>query len=527
MNKKHAKAAFLVGFFLVFCSLISGPSFAGSESPKYGGTFKVAMDAEIPTLDCMISSTDAPFHIGGHIFETLIQYLTADGKLAPELADSWEVSNDNLKFTFKLRKGVRFHNGSELTSEDVLASVERWLKYGGRGGIVRPYFDRLSTPDKYTFEIYLKEPYAPLLSLLGYGNGGPVIIPASIARASGSKVMSPENYIGTGPYKFGKWIQGEYIRLDRWDGYVPRDEPPNGRAGKKIAYLDHLEFHIVTEVAARVNGIGSGQYHYALNLPNDLYVSLVKDPKIRVVKLEPTYWCQIFFNTKEGLCANQGLRQAILATLDMGQILAAAFGDLSVVQGSIFPKSTPWYTTAGLDKYNQKNPKLGLDLAQKAGYKGEKIRMLVGSQWPAYEMSQVVAKQLKDAGFNIDFQKYDWAGVVANRRQPDKWEFFVTYGSAVYYDPGISYWLSPTYPGWWDTPEKLACLKDFVSTTDYKARLKAWSRFQEVFYTQVPIIKLGDYYTLHMAATEDHFKGFGTKTHPVQTFTYAWNMWLP
>ena len=104
MNKKHAKAAFLVGFFLVFCSLISGPSFAGSESPKYGGTFKVAGDISIPTLDCMMTASDTPFQIGGHIFECLVQYLTADGKLAPELADNWEVSKDNLRFTFKLRE---------------------------------------------------------------------------------------------------------------------------------------------------------------------------------------------------------------------------------------------------------------------------------------------------------------------------------------------------------------------------------------------------------------------------------------
>jgi len=107
--------------------------------------------------------------------------------------------------------------------------------------------------------------------------------------------------------------------------------------------------------------------------------------------------------------------------------------------------------------------------------------MLVGNQWPAYELSQVIAKQLKDAGFNIDFQVYDWAGVVATRRELDKWEMFTTYGSAVYYDPGISYWLSPTYPGWWNTPEKVAILKDFISTTDYKARLKNWSSFQEIF----------------------------------------------
>lgn len=527
MAKDCVKLVCILGVFLLVFFLLAGPAVAGSESPKHGGIFKMATHQDIPTLDCMMSSADVVYEPGGHIFETLVQYITADGKIAPELADRWTVSKDNLKFTFNIRQGVKFHNGAELTSEDVLASVERWFKNGARGGIARPYLDRLSTPDKYTFEIYLKQPYGPLLSLLGFGNGGPVIIPAKIAREAGAEMLKPENYIGTGPYKFGKWVQGEYVSLDRWEGYVPRNEPPNGRAGKKIAYFDRAEFHIVKEEAARTNGVSSGQYYYATGVQADQYDSLVKNPNIRAIKLEPPYWCQIFFNTKEGLCASQGLRQAILATLNMDEIMVAVFGDLSEVQGSIFPKSTPWYTTAGLDKYNQKNPKLGRDLAKKAGYKGEKIRMLVGNMYPMYDLSQVVAKQLKDAGFNVDFQVYDWAGVVANRGQSNKWELFVTSGSAVYYDPGISYWLSPTMPGWWNTPEKQAVLKDFVSITDYKARLDAWSRFQEIFYTQVPIIKFGDYYQLHMAATENKIKNLGSKTHPIHTFVYAWNLWLP
>jgi peptide/nickel transport system substrate-binding protein len=527
MAKDCVKLVCILGVFLLVFFLLAGPAVAGSDSPKHGGIFKMATHQDIPTLDCMMSSADVVYEAGGHIFETLVQYITADGKIAPELADRWTVSKDNLKFTFNIRQGVKFHNGAELTSEDVLASVERWFKNGARGGIARPYLDRLSTPNKYTFEIYLKQPYGPLLSLLGFGNGGPVIIPAKIAREAGAEMLKPENYIGTGPYKFGKWVQGEYVSLDRWEGYVPRNEPPNGRAGKKIAYFDRAEFHIVKEEAARTNGVSSGQYYYATGVQADQYDSLVKNPNIRAIKLEPPYWCQIFFNTKEGLCANQALRQAILATLNMDEIMVAVFGDLSEVQGSIFPKSTPWYTTAGLDKYNQKNPKLGRDLAKKAGYKGEKIRMLVGNMYPMYDLSQVAAKQLKDAGFNVDFQVYDWAGVVANRGQSNKWELFVTSGSAVYYDPGISYWLSPTYPGWWDSPEKLDVLKDFVSITDYKARLDAWSRFQEIFYTQVPIIKFGDYYQLHMAATENKIKNLGSKTHPIHTFVYAWNLWLP
>jgi len=76
---------------------------------------------------------------------------------------------------------------------------------------------------------------------------------------------------------------GEYVRLDRWKGYVPRNEPPNGRAGKKIAYFDHAEFHIVKEAAARINGVSSGQYHYGTGVQADLYGSLVKNPNVRVI----------------------------------------------------------------------------------------------------------------------------------------------------------------------------------------------------------------------------------------------------
>ncbi|MDH3343905.1 MAG: ABC transporter substrate-binding protein [Desulfobacteraceae bacterium] len=166
------KSVCAIGFLLLLVSLLAGPAVASSESPKNGGIFKMATHQDIPTLDCMMTSADVVYDVGGHIFETLVQYITADGKIAPELADSWTVSKDSLKFTFKIRQGVKFHNGAELTSEDVLASVDRWFKHGARGGIARPYLDRLSTPDKYTFEIHLNQPYAPLFSLLGFGMVG-------------------------------------------------------------------------------------------------------------------------------------------------------------------------------------------------------------------------------------------------------------------------------------------------------------------------------------------------------------------
>jgi len=525
MSKKHVCVGWTVVFALIASFVIAG-SAAGSSQPVYGGTFKYVTMETVLTVDPMVTSAVFPFTIGQHMFETLVQSITTGKDIYPELADSWEISDDNLRYTFHLRRGVHFHDGSEMTSEDVLASVERWLEYGGRGGSLKPYVDHLAAPDKYTFEVYLKRPFAPILFLLGYGNGGPVIIPAEIARAAGPEPLAAEQLIGTGPYKFGEWEPGVYVRLDRYDGYKPREETPYNRAGRRIAYFDHVEFLTVPETEARIAGVRNGEYDWAEYIPADLYENLAADPLLRVVKVQPVMWCQIFFNTKEGLCANQTLRQAILATLDMDQILYVAYPPgLGEVDGSIYPKGTPWYTTAGLDKFNQKNPVLGRQLAQQAGYKGEPIRFLVPNMWPFYELAQAATAQLENAGFNIDFQVYDWAGLVARRRQPDKWEMFITGDSPTDVDPAVTYWMSPSYPGWWDTPEKNAILEEFVSTTDFEARYAAWEKFQALFYEQVPQIKLGNYHLIHVIAPVDRLGGVESRV--IDLFPYAWNLWRP
>lgn len=457
-----------VSVLVVF--VVAGLLFVGlaADEPKYGGTYKVAVSMEIPTIDCMMTSADVATQVGGQVVETLVQYLTADQSIAPELADSWEYSDSGKTITFKLREGVKFQDGTDFNSEDAAASVNRWLQSGARGAICRPYVEEVEAKDDYTLVIYLNQSYAPLLSLLGFQNGGPVIYPAELCNKYPAELIPPEEIVGTGPYQFETMAQGEYVRFKRWEGYIPRSEPANGRAGEKIAYFDKVEFQIVSEEQARITGIQLSEFQYAFGPKSDLYETVDANPNIVAIRLEPTYWCQIFFNTKQGLCADQKMRQAILACLDMDEILPVAFGDLCSVQGSIFPDVTPWYCASGLENYNQKNPVLAWRLAQEAGYRGEPIRMLVGNAWPQYELSQVVAQQLEDAGFTVDFQVYDWAGVVNTRRQEDTWEFFVTSGSAVYYDPAISYWLSSTYPGWWDTAEKNDLLKEFVTYTNYR-----------------------------------------------------------
>ncbi len=110
------------------------------------------------------------------------------------------------------------------------------------------------------------------------------------------------------------------------------------------------------------------------------------------------------------------------------------------------------------------------------------------------DIGLVFTKQLKDAGFNIDLQIYDWATLVSKRGDGKQWDMFFTHHGFVP-DPILFSFMSDTYPGWWATSEKQALAQVFTSTLDEKKRLEAWTQFQKLIYQQVPVMKIGDVYT--------------------------------
>ncbi len=523
MDRRIAYVALVLG--VVLC--LGMFALADCEIPKYGGVLKVAVSSTFVTLDCSMTSSEQPANVGIQIFEALTEFFSGDKSVRPMLADSWEIFDNGTKYVFRLRQGVYFHNGTEMTAQDVAASIERWINFGARGNNVKPYFDHTATPDDYTFELYLTQEYAPLLSLLGFVNGGPIIVPASVVEKAGDQMMEPDDCIGTGPYKFAEWIPGQYVAVERWDRYTSRSDKPDGHAGGKTAYFDRIEWYIVPEAQARLIGVQIGDYHISQGLPNDLYDIAVSDPAVMVFKAEPPSFCQVMFNTKEGVMSNVLMRRAVQATLDMSEILPPAFGDLQKLEGTYFPQGSGWYSTAGLDKYNQANPVLGMQLAQQAGYQGEPIVLLALPPGVANNsLSEVVTKQLNDAGFTVTMQVYDLASWVSKRREPDQWDLFCTLGSATYYDPSMSYWLSPSYPGWWDNPEKQAIMSEFLKHSgDHAARLAIWDQMQQLIYDEVPIQIIGSHYRIDTLNAR-LLCNVNSAEHPWMLQAYYWNMWF-
>ncbi|RLE29312.1 ABC transporter substrate-binding protein [Candidatus Acetothermia bacterium] len=514
--------------FVLFVGLYVSVAFVGvAETPNYGGVLKVALASEPGTLDMQLTTGVAASIPARHVFEGLFAF-DENYTPRPMLLEDWELSADGKTVTFYLRKGVLFHNGKELKAEDVVASLERWGKYGLTSKALWSHVVELKAVDNYTVVMVLDQPFAPLETYLANIYGGPRIYPKEVAEAAGSEPISPENYIGTGPYKFAEWKAGDYIKLVRFEGYSARDDAASGYAGKRVAYFDELIFYFVPEDNARLVGIQAGTYDYAVNIPNDLYPNVEGDPNIVPIIVDhPPIYPIALCNTISGLTANVKIRQAILAALDMEPIMLAGYGDPKFwkLNGSYFAPGIRWYTTAGTEAYDQADPEKAKKLLAEAGYNGEPLRLIVAGDMTAqYNQSLVVADQLKKAGFNVDLQVYDKATFFARRndRENPQWELAFSY----YYtipDPSLVLMLSPTYAGWWNTPQKRILVEVLNQITDFKVRYKVWEAIMELWYIEVPAIKFGDAFQLHLKRAE--LKGYGTDYINMGAAPYFWNSW--
>ena len=487
------KGAGVVVVLLLLGVLVArSPALAGQALPEIpqGGTLKVATVGEPPNLDVMTLPADLVTMIGQHIFEQLFAF---DEKydVKPMLAQSYNVSADGKTYTIQLRQGVKFHNGQDMTSADVVASLTRWTKVSSRGKIAFNSLESISAPNASTVVISLKTPFAPLLWFLAFQNTAAAIMPKTILDKFGDKVVT--EYVGTGPYRFEDWRPDFRIRLSRYTGYSARTDASSGFAGKKTAYLDVIEFYPVTEAGARIAGVESGDYQYAYTVNKEAYPRLSKNANLMTLVISPGQWGWLIFNKKQGIAANQGVRQAALAALNMEPIVRAAYGlpDFYQMEPSYYPKGTAWYSTGGAKLYNQKNPALAKQLLAKAGYKNEPLRIICTKEYEyMYNIGITAAAQLKEAGFNVDLQVYDWATVLDRRGKPDMYDAFVT-GHGFVPDPSLITILSSQYPGWWDSPEKNDLVAKFNGTTQIAARKQFWDKLQELIYTQVPVIRVG------------------------------------
>jgi peptide/nickel transport system substrate-binding protein len=512
------RRAFVVSVAAAVGLALGGPASA-QEQPRMGGVFKVAMIGEPPTLDLHTTTAVIVQQITWHVYEGLYTY-DRNYNPIPLLVEAHAVSDKGRTYTFKLRRGVKFHNGKELSSADVVASLRRWGRLATPGKQFWRNVEGLEAKDPLTVALYLKEPSGALFMGLARPNNGAVIYPKEIAEAAGDNPV--KEYVGTGPYRFVEHKPDRHVKLVRFKEYAPRSEPADGFGGKRTAYLDELLFMPVPDVAVRLAGVETGEYHVGLEIQQDQYDRVKGMPKVVAGIIKPQGWSTAVLNHKQGLMTDRRLRQAFQAALEMESIMAAGFGNKAFYRldpGLSFPEQPQWHSKASAELYNQKNPARARKLLQEAGYAGQPLRWLTTKeyQW-MYKNALVAKQQLEAAGFKIDLQVVDWATLVQRRAKPEVWDVFST---GITFNPEPAF-ATPTlcnWPGWWCHDDKEQWMEAMARDSDPKKRRAMWEKVQTIFYEDVGRVKFGDFFGL--TATRKEVQGY----RPTNEMN-LWNVWL-
>ena len=469
---------------------------------QQGGTLRVALIGEPPVLaDAMFTTATVTSNVAQQMFEGLFARDSNYGP-KPMLAESHTVSPDGLVHEFKLRQGVTFHNGKSMTATDVVASLKRWGALTGRGRLVSGRLASIEERDPATVVMTFNQPTGVLLDFLALIEA--FVLPAEIADAAGSEALSEEQLIGTGPFRFQERQVDQYIRLARFDGYAAREEPPDGAAGRKVAYLDQIEFVPVPDASVRADGLITGEYQFSEQIEPDQYDTIASDPGITPLIVKPYYWCSPHFNKRQGLFTDVRLRRAVALAFSAEEAMVSGFGreDFFRIDPSVAAPETPWHTQVGNDVYLQDDVEQAKALLAEAGYAGQPVRWLATREYPYnYNIAALVAQRLEAIGMPVELVISDWATLVENRSNPDVYEIFLT-GHSGYSHPATQPFNDKEWPGFWDNAEKDRILSDMLTATDPEQQQGFIDEYQNLIYAEMPFVKCGDYFFLRAARSE-------------------------
>jgi len=347
-----------------------------------------------------------------------------DDKLAPQrqMAEGEEVSADGLTWTFRLRPGLKFHDGEKVLARDVVASLDRWSARDQMGLLIRAVQQELTAVDDRTVKWVLKKPFPKMLLALGkVSTQVCFVMPERIAKTDPFKQIT--EYIGSGPMRFvrNEWVPGARAAFEKFADYVPRQEPSSWLAGGKRMLAERIEWITMPDPATAAAALQNGEIDWWESPISDLAPLLrknrnvvvdIKDPLGNIGSFRMNHLYQPFKDVRA--------RRAILMAMSQEDYMRALVGDDPALWKPVpgfFTPGTPLYTEEGGDIL--KGPR-NLDAAKKllaqSGYAGEPVSCIVAQDQPITKtQGDVTADLLKRLSMNVDFVATDWGTVGARR----------------------------------------------------------------------------------------------------------------
>ena len=408
---------------------------AGASTPQTGGNLIVCQPAEPPGLDPTANTAAAIDRVVfSNIYEGLVK-VDRDGKYIPGLAAAWDVSTDGKVYTFNLRKGVQFHNGEPFNSQ-----VAKWNIERAKGeGTVNPhpeYFrgiEKIETPDKQTLILTLKDVDALFITHMAEGDA--VMLPMKGYETAKS------NPVGTGPFKFVKWVRGDRVEMVRNDTYW----------NPQLPYLDKVTFKFIGDPSAQLAALKAGDIDVigSIQAPESA-MELSKDKRFKVYAGTTTGEVIMSTNNKAKPFDNKLVRQAIAHAIDRKMVIDLVMFGYGTPIGSHWSPSTPYYKDlTGKFPYN---PEKARQLLAEAGYADgfEATIKLPAIYSYSKRAGIVIADLLKDIGITLNIEIVEWGQWIERIFKKKEYQLTMI-GHVEAWDIGI--YANPNYYFQYDSKE--------------------------------------------------------------------------
>ena len=490
--------------FLKTVPLLAAPGFATPALSQGRRPLRFVPQANLSVIDPVWTSTVIVYNHAYLIYDTLYGYDGA-GTMRPQMCAGHEVSDDELRWTFMLRDGLKFHDGEPVLARDAAQSVRRWGSRDSFGQRMLGNTEEIVVLDDKRFQIRLKKRFRQML--FGMGGRQCFVMPERVAKLPGTEQL--KDTIGSGPFRFlaDEWVSGVRAAYARFDGYVPRQEKAAFFSGGKVAHFDRVEWNIQPDPATAAAALQRDEVDWIEQPLIDLAPMLKKSPGVTVKVVDPGGWVMFMqINHLYPPFDNPDIRRAIWQVLDQKSFIDSVIGDqqeLGHTPTGFFAPSMPMATEVGLDILRgPRNIAKAREMVAASGYKGEPVVILAPTDQATQGQMPLVARDMfLSMGLRVDLQSMDWGSVVTRRalqKPPAEggWNAFISVGSSLTAaNPGSFLPLRGNgRNGWfgWPTDPRLEELREaWFDAPDLAAQRAVTEQVQLRAFETVPFVPLG------------------------------------
>jgi peptide/nickel transport system substrate-binding protein len=500
---------------------------ASAQEVQQGGTLVSMVVAEPTSMDIASGTGQHNYAVMNNVFENLLEYEPTSFATKPALAESYDVSDDGMVYTFHLRDGVMFHDGTTMDAEAVQFSYQRimdpdneYFKLGQPFPLIDFWYEAIDpkgieVEDELTVVFNLKKPHSTLPAFLAWPAAG-IVSPAALQEYGADFRTNP---VGTGPFQFKEWVPNQRLELVRYDDYW-----------KGPAALDGIVFRPIVEEQTRVTELLAGNIDFAYDLPPDNVVQLRSSPDVNFFETPLGHVWFLVMNTKAGPTADVKVRQAVAYAINSEQIIAEilqgtgvpAFGPVPSPIGAPYGLETaPYYTY---------DPERARSLLAEAGLEGGfQTRFWVPQSGSGMQssrtMGEAIQANLAEIGINALIEVSEWGAYLEQYAKglPDDVAFaecswFATDARNI---PNLTLTCDAASPagynaGYYCSAEVDALIEEFTNTLDEERQGEILATLQQVVMNDVPNFYVDT--QLGNAAMSKKFAGFNL--HPSQLLPF-------